>query len=118
MYSNDGTALIDLMTQFNENDLKANQRILCRHPFHESKRAYVTPKIIKPLLELCDPVKVKERSVALKESREQFLKSLNEIREDTRRHVNSTPFKVSVSANLYSYMHDLWLENAPIGELS
>ena len=106
------------MTQYKENDLKTDQRILCRHPFQESKRAYVTPKTIKPLLELCEPARVLERSLALKVARERFLKSLNEIREDTRRHVNPTPFKVSVSANLYSYMHDLWLENAPIGELS
>ncbi len=27
-------------------------------------------------------------------------------------------FQVSVSDKLYQFMHDLWLENAPIGELS
>jgi hypothetical protein len=26
--------------------------------------------------------------------------------------------QVSVSGELYSFMHDLWLQNAPIGELS
>lgn len=119
LYSSDGTALIDLMTQFKENDLEPNQRILCRHPFQESKRAYVTPKIIKPLLEPCDLTKLNaSRGEALKESREQFFRSLKEIREDTIRHVNPTPFKVSLSANLYTYMHDLWLDSAPIGELN
>ena len=27
-------------------------------------------------------------------------------------------FQVFVSSNLYQFMHDLWLESAPIGELS
>ena len=27
-------------------------------------------------------------------------------------------FQVSVSDNLYQFIHDLWLQNAPIGELS
>ena len=119
LYSSDGIALIDLMTQFKESDLETNQRILCRHPFQESKRAYVTPKSIKSLLELWEPAKVNaSRGEALKEAREQFSRSLKEIREDTIRHVNPTPFKVSLSANLYTYMHDLWLDSAPIGELN
>lgn len=106
------------MTQFSEKELNNSSRILCRHPFQESKRAYVTPKSIKPLLELCDSANVKERSVALQEARDQFFSSLKEIREDIIRHVNPTPFKVSVSENLYTYMHNLWLLNAPIGELN
>ena len=108
MYSSDGTALVDLMTKYTEDELEANKRILCRHPFQESKRAYVKPTTIKPLLTLCDLSSIKERSIVLRESREHFLKSLNEIREDIIRHVNPTPYKVSLSADLYAYMHELW----------
>lgn len=119
LYSNEGRALIDLMTQHKENNLVPNERVLCRHPFQESKRAYVTPKIIKPLLELRNPfIEPQDRSIVLKESRENFFRSLKEIRDDIKRHINPTPYKVSLSANLYSYMHDLWLESAPIGELN
>jgi len=122
LYSADGTALNDLMTQYEEKSLvdnlkDNNERILCRHPFIESKRAYVTPKKKKPLLEICNPAEAKERSLALKEAKKNFQQSLNEIREDTLRHINPTPFKVSVTANLYTYMHELWLESAPVGEL-
>ena len=32
--------------------------------------------------------------------------------------MNPTPYKVGVSDDLYHFIHDLWLENQPIGELS
>ena len=40
------------------------------------------------------------------------------VRPDHARSLNPTPYKVSVSDQLYSFMHRLWMENAPIGELS
>ena len=66
--------------------------------------------------------------------------SLGTLRNDIKRNLNPTPYKVnliiyylqnhkfniykifqfqvSVSDNLYNFIHDLWLQNAPIGELS
>ena len=40
------------------------------------------------------------------------------LRMDHKRALNPTPYKVSVTNNLYTFIHDLWLENAPVGELS
>ncbi|XP_011431290.1 nicotinate phosphoribosyltransferase isoform X1 [Magallana gigas] len=119
LFGADGNALVDLMMQPSEEPPKPGQRVLCRHPFQESRRAYVIPakvellhkcywdmgKVVQPLLSLCD-------------LRTKALNSLKTIRIDHKRVLNPTPYKVSVSSQLYTFMHELWLQNAPIGELS
>lgn len=54
----------------------------------------------------------------LEEVREKVQSSLRSLRNDHKRTLNPTPYKVSVSDELYSFIHTLWLANAPIGELS
>lgn len=61
---------------------------------------------------VCQPIPT------LDEVREKVQSSLKSLRNDHKRTLNPTPYKVSVSDNLYSFIHTLWLENAPIGELS
>lgn len=39
------------------------------------------------------------------------------LREDHLRHMNPTPYKVSVSPELYHFIHDLWMREVPIPEL-
>lgn len=39
------------------------------------------------------------------------------FREDHLRPVNPTPYKVSVSADLFHFCHDLWMKEVPIAEL-
>jgi len=39
------------------------------------------------------------------------------IREDHLRPVNPTPYKVSVSSELFLYCHDLWMSEVPIPDL-
>lgn len=53
----------------------------------------------------------------LNQIRERVLRSLSQLRPDVKRLLNATPYKVSVTDNLYQFMHRLWLENAPVGEL-
>jgi len=53
----------------------------------------------------------------LPEIRARVKKSLSQIRPDIKRLLNATPYKVSITDSLYHYMHELWLENAPVGEL-
>lgn len=49
LYSADGHALIDLMQKQNEPAPVVGQKVLCRHPFQESKRAHVNPSRVEPL---------------------------------------------------------------------
>lgn len=49
LYSADGHALIDLLQKDSEDAPKVGHKVLCRHPFQESKRAYVIPSRVEPL---------------------------------------------------------------------
>jgi nicotinate phosphoribosyltransferase len=48
----DGKPLVDILQMAGELPPAVGVRILCRHPFMENKRAYVTPSAIVPLLNL------------------------------------------------------------------
>ncbi|ESO85982.1 hypothetical protein LOTGIDRAFT_167477 [Lottia gigantea] len=119
LYGSDGHALVDLLNQQHETPPEIGKRTLCRHPFQESKRAYVNPASMKVLHKIYyKHGKIQQRLPTLSDLRERAMKSLIPIREDHKRALNPTPYKVSVSSNLYKFIHDLWLESAPIGELS
>ena len=44
-----GEAVMDLMVLVGQTPPAPQQRVLCRHPFEEKKRAYVTPLKVEPL---------------------------------------------------------------------
>ncbi|KAL1517215.1 hypothetical protein ABEB36_001008 [Hypothenemus hampei] len=119
LYGEAGYALIDILQRTTESAPVEGKKVLCRHPFQESKRAFVTPSKVEELLQirfdqgrLCKPLE------SLQEIRETVEESLKILRSDIKRTLNPTPYKVSVSDDLYHYLHTLWLANAPIGELS
>ncbi|PIN25229.1 Nicotinic acid phosphoribosyltransferase [Handroanthus impetiginosus] len=120
LYGKEGYPLVDLMTGENEPPPKAGERILCRHPFNESKRAYVVPQRVEELLKCFWPGKSgknREELPPLKMIRERCIEQLDRMRPDHMRRLNPTPYKVSVSAKLYDFIHFLWLNEAPVGEL-
>ncbi|XP_020577758.1 nicotinate phosphoribosyltransferase 2-like isoform X2 [Phalaenopsis equestris] len=120
LYGREGYALLDLMTGENEEPPKKGERILCRHPFSESKRAYVVPHRVEELLKCYWPGgsgNKREELPSLKTMRDRCMQHLDQMRPDHMRRLNPTPYKVSVSGNLYDFIHSLWLNEAPIGEL-
>ncbi|KAK9166295.1 hypothetical protein Scep_001486 [Stephania cephalantha] len=120
LYGREGYPLVDIMTGENESPPKAAERILCRHPFNESKRAYVVPQQVEELLKCYWPGDSGKKAVelpTLKETRERCIQQLSQMRPDHMRRLNPTPYKVSVSAKLYDFIHFLWLNEAPVGEL-
>ncbi|GJM97186.1 hypothetical protein PR202_ga14093 [Eleusine coracana subsp. coracana] len=50
LYGKEGYPLVDIMTGEDEPSPKVGERLLCRHPFNESKRAYVVPQQVEELL--------------------------------------------------------------------
>uniref|UniRef100_A0A1I8Q967 Nicotinate phosphoribosyltransferase n=1 Tax=Stomoxys calcitrans TaxID=35570 RepID=A0A1I8Q967_STOCA len=119
LYSADGHALIDLLQKVTEPPPAVGQKVLCRHPFQESKRAYVIPTHVESLYKIYwQNGKICQQLPRLEQVRERVQMSLKTLRNDHKRTLNPTPYKVAVSDNLYNFIHDLWLQNAPIGELS
>ncbi|ESQ46281.1 hypothetical protein EUTSA_v10000109mg [Eutrema salsugineum] len=120
LYGKEGYPLVDIMTGENEPAPKVGERLLCRHPFNESKRAYVVPQRVEELLKCYwrgNADEAREELLPLKEIRERCIKQLENMRPDHMRRLNPTPYKVSVSAKLYDFIHFLWLNEAPVGEL-
>lgn len=97
LYGADNHALIDLLQRFDEPPPVVGQKVLCRHPFQESKRAYVIPARVEPLYKiywkdgnLCEPF------LTLEQVRERVFYSLKTLRPDHMRTLNPTPYKVSL----------------------
>lgn len=119
LFSEKGDALIDLLQRSCESAPEIKRRVLCRHPFEESKRAYVIPSKVERLLVMyMDKGKLCKPLPNIEEVRNVVKENLRHLRSDIKRSLNPTPYKVSVSDDLYHFLHEFWLKNAPIGELS
>ncbi|PSN33080.1 Nicotinate phosphoribosyltransferase [Blattella germanica] len=95
LYGADGHALIDLMMRSIEKPPQVGEKVLCRHPFQESKRAYVIPKLVEPLYKVYwKNGHVRGRLPALEETRKRVQTSLGTLRTDHKRNLNPTPYKV------------------------
>jgi len=113
----DGRPVMDIMIQVGQQPPRVGEKILCRHPFSETTRAYVTPAGVIPLHECVWDEELKVSLRTLIEIKQYVLKQLNMLREDHLRALNPTPYKISVSSELYDFIHRLWLEEAPIMEI-
>ena len=73
-----------------------------KHPFIATKRAYLTPSKVEPLYELFwDAGKiVHENEDSLEEIRNRVLLQLKLLREDHKRHLNPTPYKVRLKIQI------------------
>lgn len=141
----EGVPLVDLILRAGEARPIPGRRILCRHPFDDKKRAYVTPSAVVPLLRLVwkgrgadlgmedgevaltpaggageEPlpgsVNLRAPEVPLADRKAFVTAQLALLREDHIRHINPTPYKVSVSAEIWSLVHTL-LETLPVADL-
>eukprot|EP00250_Pteridium_aquilinum_P014671 c22133_g1_i1 orf=378-2051(-) len=120
LYGVEGYALIDILKGVDEPPPKAMERILCRHPFSESKRAYVIPQRVEKLYKCFwagSSGVAKEPLPTLEDVKARCKAQLDAMRPDHLRGLNPTPYKVSVTSKLYEFIHFLWLSEAPVGEL-
>jgi nicotinate phosphoribosyltransferase len=120
LFGKDGSPLLDVMVGKDEADPVAGERLLCRHPFVERKRAAVTPSHVEPLHTLVfdQGVVVAGANRSLGEARRAVEEQLKSLRPDMLRYINPTPYKVSVSPNLFTFLHELWQTETPVAELS
>jgi nicotinate phosphoribosyltransferase len=120
LVGSNGSPLLDLMINSTEKPPAVGQKLLCRNPFDELRRAYVTPSEVIPLHQLVwDGANggVVGTLPTLKERRDHVAAQFELIREDVVRSLNPTPYKVSVSCDLYDFIHELWMKEFPVQEL-
>jgi nicotinate phosphoribosyltransferase len=110
--------LIDLMIEAGTPAPKSGERILCRHPVNEAKRVYVVPQDIIALHRCVWDGRQTFAFPPLDTIREYVQDQIAVVRPDHLRAVNPTPYKVSVSEDLYRSMHELWMQEAPISEIT
>jgi nicotinate phosphoribosyltransferase len=110
----DGKAYLDLMVAVGAPPPQAGERVLCRHPFEEAMRVYVIPSHVQPLHELVWDGGTVRPTRAPEEIRTFVREQIQLLRDDHVRQINPTPYKVSVSEDLYAYLHRLWMQQAPI----
>lgn len=119
LYGEDKFAMVDLLQHTTEPPPQINEMVLCRHPFEESKRAYAKPARVDKLHKVFwKDGAVQAPLPTLEAIRKKVIDSLQVLRTDIKRDLNPTPYKVALSNSLYNFVHQLWLKNAPIGELS
>eukprot|EP01104_Vermistella_antarctica_P017932 TRINITY_DN6490_c0_g1_i1.p1 TRINITY_DN6490_c0_g1~~TRINITY_DN6490_c0_g1_i1.p1 ORF type:complete len:645 (+),score=157.01 TRINITY_DN6490_c0_g1_i1:113-1936(+) len=117
LYDKEGKPIFDLLTK--EGSAVPSGKILCKHPFVESKRAYVIPSRVEPLHHcVWRKGRVTYDLPTLDAIRTYIASQLDLMREDHLRPLNPTPYKVSVTDELYKLVHDLWLKESPIREYS
>ncbi|MDI6792179.1 MAG: nicotinate phosphoribosyltransferase [bacterium] len=117
LIGSEGTALLDLMIPVGEAPPRPGERILCRHPFEETKRVYVIPTEVISLHQCVWDGRINVPLPSVKELRRYTLDQLGLMRNDHLRTLNPTPYKVSVSNRLYDFIHELWMQEAPITEI-
>lgn len=114
LYSESDHALVDLLQRSVEIPPKAKEKVLCRHPFEESKRAYVIPSKVEKLLNVYwKHGNICQTLPTLEEIRERVKLNLNSLRPDIKRNLNPTPFKVSLrlenkQVNAYHLLNLRW----------
>ncbi len=111
----EGYDLADVLTLHDESPPRVGTPYLCRHPFIPEQQVRIEPTDV---VELLQPVFRQGRSLMLHEpvmeirARSRSLQGF--IRPDHRRHLNPTPYKVSLSSSLFEYMYSLWQKETAV----
>jgi nicotinate phosphoribosyltransferase len=118
LYGVDGWPLLDLLVRSDEEIPQVGQRLICRHPFVERKRAAVTASKVEALHHVFyQNGKPTMDFPTLEETKAYVQEQLSHLRTDILRPINPTPYKVSVSQDLFTFLHDLWQAESPVAEI-
>lgn len=123
LYSTTKTPLIDLMvpdsdSQGERKEICPGTKVFCQHPFDAQKRANVTPTYVEKLHHLVwDQGKIIGKFPSSAEIKAYCLQQVEQMREDHLRPLNPSPYKIAVTAELYSLIHKMWNEARPLQEI-
>eukprot|EP00587_Corethron_hystrix_P006194 CAMPEP_0113311380 /NCGR_PEP_ID=MMETSP0010_2-20120614/8641_1 /TAXON_ID=216773 ORGANISM="Corethron hystrix, Strain 308" /NCGR_SAMPLE_ID=MMETSP0010_2 /ASSEMBLY_ACC=CAM_ASM_000155 /LENGTH=525 /DNA_ID=CAMNT_0000167009 /DNA_START=209 /DNA_END=1786 /DNA_ORIENTATION=- /assembly_acc=CAM_ASM_000155 len=120
LYGSKGGPLLDVLIGSDDEVPRVGEKILCRHPFMAQKRAHVVPTKVESLLNLVfDGGKgVVVEIGTIDQAREHVARQMKIMRSDILRDIHPSPYKVSVTDKLFTFLHDLWLDESPVKELS
>jgi nicotinate phosphoribosyltransferase len=104
------------MGRANDPPPQVGARVLARNPLDDKKKMFVVPSRVECLNELLWDGKLIKPLPSLEESRNRLQMQLRTIRNDITREINPTPYKVSLTSELYEYMMHLWELEVPIRE--
>ena len=98
LYDKDDCPLVDLLTKSDEVAPVVGEQFLCRHPFIETKRAYLTPSKVENLLVPFweNGSLVTKNLDSIKQVKERVTNQLHSLRNDHKRMLNPTPYKVNL----------------------
>eukprot|EP00656_Telonema_subtile_P018933 TRINITY_DN20287_c0_g1_i1.p1 TRINITY_DN20287_c0_g1~~TRINITY_DN20287_c0_g1_i1.p1 ORF type:complete len:489 (-),score=154.16 TRINITY_DN20287_c0_g1_i1:199-1665(-) len=118
LYDKEHNAVLDYLASPDEPAPVVGEQILCRHPFESMKRVYMTPKSVELLHTLVWDGETSSHRTAeypdISVPRNKLQQDLKILRDDHKRALNPTPYKVSVSEQLYTFLHRLMETEAPI----
>jgi len=117
LFNTKGEPVMDLLVSVGSSVPVPQKRLLCRHPFDASKRVYVTPSKVEALHQCVWDGKVTKPLPSLTAIRARVQEQLAAFRKDHLRVLNPTPYKISVTSDLYTFMHDLWQSESAIAEI-
>ena len=126
LYNSQNEPVLDLLCRVGGETPEPGKRILCKHPFDEVKRCYMTPTKVELLHEMVwgpkteggDSTLIIDGLPGIEEVRKFAISGLEGLRSDHRRLLNPTPYKISVTSELHEHLHTLWQSNVPITDLS
>ena len=118
LFSKDGSPVVDLICCLGEDTPKVGEPVMCRHPFEEGTRVRVVPSKVERLDQLLWNEGMTVPLPSIHEVRDRVDEQMAQLREDHKRPLNPTPYKVSVSQKLYDLLHRMWQENQPIETLT
>jgi nicotinate phosphoribosyltransferase len=114
LYGKDDIAILDLIQMGQEPAPTVGKSILCRHPFESHKTCRVTPSRVEEVLTaIWEGGALAKPIPSIAEVRDHRAFQMAHIRTDITRTINPTPYMVSLSENLFQFMHNLWKEYAP-----
>lgn len=125
LYNSQNEPVLDLLCRVGGETPEPGKRILCKHPFDEVKRCYMTPTKVELLHHMVwGPSEEGGDSTLLvpipniETVRGLAASELAVLRSDHRRLLNPTPYKISVTSELHEHLHTLWQSNVPITDIS
>jgi len=119
LFGKAGLPLMDLLIGPDDDPPVAGESVLCRNPFDELKRTTVIPSKVSALHSLVfDHGQILEPNQTVEESKKFVLEQLKSAPSGILDFVDPCSYEVTTSSKLYTFLHEMWLDQLPVQELS